>query len=114
MGETHTHLLIEIKTDNIIRENIIPNPNNLANKLAVSGVKLLGTSAEDIDRAEAIVTAHGLPFNREGWEIIVNDHAGMLPVEIEADSSLSKSTIVQVAEPEAVIVLLDAENWLIE
>jgi len=39
---------------------------------------------KDIDRAEKIVLAHGLPFNREGWEIIVNEHNGMLPVEIEA------------------------------
>ena len=39
---------------------------------------------KDIDRAEKIVLAHGLPFNREGWEIIVNDYNGMLPVEIEA------------------------------
>jgi nicotinamide phosphoribosyltransferase len=39
---------------------------------------------KDIDRAEKIVIAHGLPFNREGWEIIVNEHNGMLPVEIEA------------------------------
>ena len=39
---------------------------------------------KDIDRAEKIVLAHGLPFNREGWEIIVNEHGGMLPVEIEA------------------------------
>jgi nicotinamide phosphoribosyltransferase len=39
---------------------------------------------KDIDRAEKIVLAHGLPFNREGWEIIVNEYNGMLPVEIEA------------------------------
>lgn len=38
----------------------------------------------DIDRAEKIVTAHGLPFNRKGWEIIVNEHGGLLPLEIEA------------------------------
>ena len=38
----------------------------------------------DIDRAEKIVTAHGLPFNREGWEIIVNEHRGYLPLTIEA------------------------------
>lgn len=38
----------------------------------------------DIDRAEKIVVAHGLPFNREGWEIIVNEYDGMLPLEIEA------------------------------
>lgn len=39
---------------------------------------------EDIDIAEKIVLAHGEPFNREGWEIIVNEHGGMLPLEIEA------------------------------
>jgi nicotinamide phosphoribosyltransferase len=39
---------------------------------------------EDVIRAEKIVTAHGLPFNREGWEIIVNEHGGKLPLEIQA------------------------------
>ena len=39
---------------------------------------------EDIDIAEKIVLAHGEPFNREGWEIIVNEYGGMLPLEIEA------------------------------
>lgn len=38
----------------------------------------------DVDRAEKIVLAHGLPFNREGWEIIVNEYGGRLPLEIEA------------------------------
>lgn len=39
---------------------------------------------KDIDRAEKIVLAHGLPFNRAGWEIIVNEHRGLLPLDIEA------------------------------
>lgn len=38
----------------------------------------------DIDFAERIITAHGEPFNRAGWEIIVNEYSGQLPVEIEA------------------------------
>jgi len=38
----------------------------------------------DIDRAEKIVTAHGLPFNREGWEIIVREYNGYLPLEIQS------------------------------
>ena len=38
----------------------------------------------DIDEAEALIRRHGLPFNRAGWEIILDDHAGMLPLEIEA------------------------------
>jgi nicotinamide phosphoribosyltransferase len=39
---------------------------------------------EDIEQAEPIVTGHGLPFNRDGWQHIVDNHAGMLPLEIEA------------------------------
>ena len=37
-----------------------------------------------IDEAEAIITAHGEPFNREGWEYIVREHGGKLPVLIKA------------------------------
>lgn len=38
----------------------------------------------DIDFAEKIFELHGEPFNRAGWEIIVNEYDGMLPLEIEA------------------------------
>lgn len=38
----------------------------------------------DIDEAEAIITAHGEPFNREGWEYILNEHNGYLPLRIKA------------------------------
>jgi len=38
----------------------------------------------DVKRAEHIVQAHGLPFNKEGWEIIVNEYGGLLPLEIQA------------------------------
>lgn len=38
----------------------------------------------DIDEAEAIVKAHGEPFNREGWEYILNEHKGLLPLNIRA------------------------------
>ncbi len=37
-----------------------------------------------IDQAEAIMKLHGEPFNREGWEYIVREHAGRLPVEIKS------------------------------
>ena len=39
---------------------------------------------EDVDEAEAIILAHGEPFNREGWEYIVREHDGRLPVRIKA------------------------------
>ncbi len=41
-------------------------------------------SESAIDEAEAIVTAHGLPFNRAGWRIIVDEYGGRLPLEIQA------------------------------
>lgn len=41
-------------------------------------------SMADINRAELVVRAHGLPFNREGWEIIVHEHNGFLPLTIQA------------------------------
>lgn len=39
---------------------------------------------EDIDTAELIVTAHGEPFNRQGWEYILREHDGKLPLRIKA------------------------------
>lgn len=39
---------------------------------------------EDIDIADAILTAHGEPFNREGWEYILRVHKGYLPLVIKA------------------------------
>lgn len=39
---------------------------------------------EDIDEAEEMIVAHGLPFNREGWEYILYNHRGFMPVEIKA------------------------------
>ena len=38
----------------------------------------------DIDEAEEIWTAHGEPFNREGWEYIVKELGGKLPIRIKA------------------------------
>jgi nicotinamide phosphoribosyltransferase len=38
----------------------------------------------DIDVAEEICRAHGVPFNRAGWTHIVEQHAGLLPVKISA------------------------------
>lgn len=41
-------------------------------------------SQVDIDEADAVCTVHGVPFNREGWEYILNEYQGYLPLEIEA------------------------------
>lgn len=39
---------------------------------------------DDIDEAEIVTRQHQIPFNRDGWLGILNEHDGYLPVEIEA------------------------------
>jgi nicotinamide phosphoribosyltransferase len=50
----------------------------------------------DVDEAEILCTAHGVPFNRTGWDAIVTDHAGFLPIEI---SALQEGTIAPTSVP---------------
>jgi nicotinamide phosphoribosyltransferase len=51
---------------------------------------------DDIDEAEAICAAHGEPFNRAGWEMILRDHGGFLPIAI---SALPEGMIVPTGVP---------------
>lgn len=39
---------------------------------------------EQVDEMQAIVEAHGEPFNREGWDYILETYNGYLPLEIKA------------------------------
>ena len=39
---------------------------------------------EMIDEAEKFWAAHGEPFNKEGWDYILKEHKGYLPLEIKA------------------------------
>ena len=65
---------------------------------------------EMIDEAEAIITAHGEPFNRAGWEYIVREHGGRLPVIIKA---VPEGTVVKTKNVLAVIYNTDPEcYWL--
>lgn len=41
-------------------------------------------TAEQVDEAAEFWAAHGEPFYREGWDYIVREHAGILPVIIRA------------------------------
>lgn len=41
-------------------------------------------TAADVALADAYWTAHGEPFNREGWDYIVREHGGFLPISIKA------------------------------
>jgi nicotinamide phosphoribosyltransferase len=64
----------------------------------------------DIDTADAILTAHGEPFNREGWEYILRVHGGKLPVVIKA---VPEGTLVPVKNVLATIENTDPECfWL--
>ena len=64
----------------------------------------------DIDVAEKIITAHGEPFNREGWEYIVKQHGGKLPVEIKA---LPEGTVIETKNVLVSIVNTDPKcYWL--
>ena len=71
---------------------------------------LTPVTMEMIDEAEAIITAHGEPFNREGWEYIVNTYGGKLPVTIKA---VPEGTVVGTRNVLATIVNMDPEcYWL--
>lgn len=38
----------------------------------------------NVDQAEFVMRAHGVPFNRAGWDYIVEKHRGRLPIKIQA------------------------------
>lgn len=64
----------------------------------------------DIDVAEKIITAHGEPFNRAGWEYIVEQHGGKLPVEIRA---VPEGTVIDTKNVLVTIVNTDPKcYWL--
>ena len=64
----------------------------------------------DIDIADEILTAHGEPFNRAGWEYILAKHNGFLPVVIKA---VPEGTVVPVKNVLATIENTDPECfWL--
>ena len=64
----------------------------------------------DIDIADEILTAHGEPFNREGWQYILDKHNGYLPVVIKA---VAEGSVVPVSNVLATIENTDPECfWL--
>jgi nicotinamide phosphoribosyltransferase len=50
----------------------------------LKNVLLKPITAEDIEQAERICLAHGVPFNRLGWFQILDEHGGLFPLEIKA------------------------------
>ena len=65
---------------------------------------------QDIDEAEALIHAHGLTFNRAGWERLVDKHGGYLPLRIEA---IPEGSIVPVSNVVCQVINTDPEfYWL--
>lgn len=65
---------------------------------------------DNIDEAEAVILAHGEPFYREGWEYILREHNGYLPVRIDA---VAEGTVVKTKNVLATIYNTDPKcYWL--
>lgn len=88
----------------------------------VQGVVALGVSAyihdvlmnpireSDVDAAEFYCERHGVPFNREGWDIIVNEYRGYLPLTIYA---VPEGTVMPFNVPYVVVSNNDSRlPWL--
>lgn len=64
----------------------------------------------DVNFAESFAAAHGVPFNRQGWETIVHRHHGFLPVRIW---SLPEGKQVPIGVAQVVVENTDPEfAWL--
>ncbi|MGX2968722.1 nicotinate phosphoribosyltransferase [Ursidibacter sp. B-7004-1] len=65
---------------------------------------------QDIDDAEQVLIAHGLPFNRQGWQRLLYKHNGFLPLKIE---SVAEGTVLPVGNVVCQITNTDPEFfWL--
>ncbi|MBJ7437523.1 MAG: nicotinate phosphoribosyltransferase [Sphingopyxis sp.] len=87
----------------VISAYVEARPNPFSDEIVFLGLQPLLVDyfsqpivAADIDEAEAICSPHGVPFNRAGWEAIIADHGGYLPLEIEA---LPEGAIVPAGVP---------------
>jgi nicotinamide phosphoribosyltransferase len=105
----HSHFRQYPPEARIISAYVEARANDFSDELLFFGLQpylidMLGKpiTAADIAEAEAICTAHGVPFNRAGWDTILTDHAGYLPIAI---SALAEGLIVPTGVP-----LVQVEN----
>jgi nicotinamide phosphoribosyltransferase len=65
---------------------------------------------DDINEADELITAHGEPFNRKGWEYILNTYNGYLPLKI---TSVPEGTVLKYRNVMATVVNTDPKcAWL--
>lgn len=64
----------------------------------------------DIYEAESILAQHGLPFNKTGWQYILKEYNGYMPVRIE---SLPEGSVIKPGIPQVQIYNTDTScAWL--
>ena len=64
----------------------------------------------DIDEAGELLGDHGLTFNRQGWELLLDRHGGRLPLEIRA---VPEGTVVPIHNAMMTVVNTDPDfAWL--
>lgn len=65
---------------------------------------------DDIDLAEIMFRMHGEPFNKAGWQYIIDQHGGMLPIEVRA---LPEGTAIKTGNAMVEIINTDPKCfWL--
>ncbi len=71
---------------------------------------LTPVTQRDIEEAEIVLNLHGLPFNRLGWQRLIEKYQGFLPLKIEA---VPEGTVLPVGNVVCQIVNTDPEFfWL--
>ncbi|HEY6964391.1 MAG TPA: nicotinamide phosphoribosyltransferase domain-containing protein, partial [Erythrobacter sp.] len=113
----HSHFLQYPPEARAISAYIEARPNGFADEVLFLGLQpylidYLGRpiTQVDIEEAEAVCIAHGVPFNREGWQIILDEHGGFLPIEIRA---LPEGMIVPTGVPMVQVETTDPRlPWL--
>jgi nicotinamide phosphoribosyltransferase len=105
----HSHFLQYPPEARTISAYVEARPNDFSDRVLFFGLQAYlidalsrPISAADIAEADAICLAHGVPFNRAGWQAILDDHGGTLPLEIRA---LPEGMLVPTGTP-----LVEVEN----
>ncbi|HWU02530.1 MAG TPA: nicotinate phosphoribosyltransferase [Novosphingobium sp.] len=105
----HSHFRQYPPEARIISAYAEARPNSFAGEVVFFGLQPFlmdylsrPVTLADIDEAEAVCAAHGEPFNRAGWQVVVDDHGGFLPLSIRA---LAEGTVAPTGVP-----LLELEN----
>lgn len=70
----------------------------------INDVLMTPVTQDHLNEAIEFCNAHGVPLNAEGWQIIIDDHDGYLPIEIRA---VPEGTPVPLGQLMASVVNLD-------